>query len=72
LEKLEEDVEQMKKRFENLCAYFGEESGKADPVSQIFKFGEIFARHLAENIAAQQAKEQAAKMVCTPAGQSFC
>jgi len=61
LEKLSEDVVQMKKRFENLCAYFGEDPTKADPVSQTLKFGEVFKQHMAENIQAQAAKEQAAK-----------
>jgi hypothetical protein len=61
LDKLNEDVAQMKKRFENLCAYFGEDPAKADPVSQVFKFGEVFKQHVFENATAQAAKEQAAK-----------
>ncbi|ELR12882.1 Ankyrin repeat containing protein [Acanthamoeba castellanii str. Neff] len=61
LDKLNEDVTQMKKRYENLCAYFGEDPAKADPVSQIVKFGEAFKVAVAENALAQAAKEQAAK-----------
>lgn len=61
LDKLNEDVSQMKKRFENLCAYYGEDPAKADPVSQVFKFGEVFKQHVAENATAQAAKEAAAK-----------
>ncbi len=40
LDKLEEEVNQMKKRFENMCSYFGEEPNKADPVSQVTRIKE--------------------------------
>jgi len=60
-DKLDAEVDQTKKRFENLCTYFGEDHTKADPVSSIFKFAQVWAVAMTENLKAKEAKEKAAK-----------
>ena len=59
-------MDQTKKRFENMCTYFGEDHGKSDPVSSIFKFAQVWAVAMAENLKAKEAKEKAAKKVTFP------
>ncbi|KAL6068783.1 Protein diaphanous 1 [Balamuthia mandrillaris] len=58
---LVEDIDQMKKRFENLCTHLGEEPTKADPVSMVHAFSLHWQQAIAENIKAREAREAAAK-----------
>eukprot|EP01088_Endostelium_zonatum_P003296 TRINITY_DN14505_c0_g1_i1.p1 TRINITY_DN14505_c0_g1~~TRINITY_DN14505_c0_g1_i1.p1 ORF type:complete len:1444 (-),score=545.59 TRINITY_DN14505_c0_g1_i1:103-4434(-) len=61
LKELEEEIENMKKRFDNLCTYLGEEKDKADVVTNLFRFANVWDEHINDNKNAKLAQEAAAK-----------
>eukprot|EP01087_Luapelamoeba_hula_P025242 TRINITY_DN9923_c0_g1_i1.p1 TRINITY_DN9923_c0_g1~~TRINITY_DN9923_c0_g1_i1.p1 ORF type:complete len:1396 (+),score=301.51 TRINITY_DN9923_c0_g1_i1:241-4428(+) len=61
VKELVDECDQMKKRFENLASYLGEDPAKADPVSTAFKFAQTFKEAIAENKRVEEAKRAAAK-----------
>jgi len=50
-----------------MCAYFGEDKDKADPVSDVRRFAEAWKAAIVANAKAEETKRAAAKKVSSPA-----
>ena len=61
LKELEEEIDNMKKRFDNLCTYLGEDKEKSDIITNVLKFANVWDEHIKENKNARLAQEVAAK-----------